>query len=191
MKKSLLIYIFVFAALHLAACCNSDATNPANSIKVDCNNDGVAERGKLKEFVVGDFNGDGEIEYAALYDLVAKGKTISCYLRFGDARISEINLDWEVSHLVNEGDLNGDNGDELGFFYRGGCSYWGEYKVLTRVNDSWRELVSASHHEDWCQTPYQDLVRVNPSDANTLIVTSVEFVEDRMVDVENLVDINK
>lgn len=76
----------------------------------------------------------------------------------------------------------------LDFFERSGMSYWGEYKVYVYETDSWRELVSLSHHEDWNPTPYQELVRSNPNDVNTLIVKSMDIIEGKVLDTEISID---
>ena len=178
------IHILILAILQLTACSTNDTTKPNKFIKMDCNRDNTVERGRLKEYVVGDFNGDEKTEYAALYYFDGN----FCCLQFGDAGIPSFLLKWEISSLVNEGDLNGDNADEIGFFERSGMSYWGEYKVYVYETDSWREMVSLSHHEDWNPTPYQELVRSNPNDVNTLIVKSMDIIEGRVLDTEISID---
>ena len=181
-----------------AACSVNDATTPSKHIRMDFNNDNLAERGKLIEFVTGDFNGDEQSEYAALYcfdggseDDCENGMQIYYCIRFGDDGIPALYPAWETSNLTNEGDLNGDGADEIGFLVREGPSYWGEYRVYTSDADSWRELVSVSHHEDWNPAPYQELVRANPDDASILIVKSTDFVEDGFVVNEITVEINR
>ncbi len=178
------IHMLMSAILLFTACSMNDATKPNKFIKEDCDRDNMVERGRLKEYVIGDFNGDGKNEYAALYHF----DNNFCSLQFGDARLPSFHLKWEISSLINEGDLNGDNADEIGFFERSGMSYWGEYKVHVYVTDSWRELVSISHHEDWNPTPYQELVRSNPNDVNTLIVKSIDIVEGKVLDTEISID---
>ena len=180
------------------ACSVNDATTPANHIRMDCNKDNLAERGKLIEFVTGDFNGDGQSEYAALYcfdgcadDNSENGAQSYCCIRFGDSDIPVLYPAWVTSNLTNEGDLNGDGTDEIGFLVREGPSYWGEYRVYTSDADSWRELVSVSHHEDWNPAPYQELVRANPDDAGSLIVKSTDFAEDGVEVSEITVEINR
>lgn len=191
--------ILLLLAIALTTACSvNDATTPAKDIRMDCNNDNLAERGKLIEFVIGDFNGDGQSEYAALYcfdggseDDCENGAQIFCYIRFGDDNIPALYPAWETSNLTNEGDLNGDGADEIGFLVREGPSYWGEYRVYTSDADSWRELVSVSHHEDWNPAPYQELVRANPDDAGSLIVKSTDFAEDGVEVNEIIVEINR
>ena len=180
------------------ACSVNDATTPASHIRMDCNNDNLAERGKLIEFVTGDFNGDGQSEYAALYcfdgcadDNSENGMQIYCCIRFGNSDIPALYPAWVTSSLTNEGDLNGDGADEIGFLVLEGPSYWGEYRVYTYDTDSWRELVSVSHHEDWNPAPYQELVRANPDDAGSLIVKSTDFTEDGVEVNEITVEINR
>lgn len=180
------------------ACSVNDATTPAKHIRMDCNNDNLAERDKLIEFVIGDFNGDGQSEHAALYcfdggsdDNSENGMQSYCCIRFGNSDIPALYPAWVTSNLTNEGDLNGDGTDEIGFLVREGPSYWGEYRVYTSDADSWRELVSVSHHEDWNPAPYQELVRANPDDAGSLIVKSTDFAEDGVEVNEITVEINR
>ena len=194
MKRLIPLLIIAFTT----ACSANDATTPASHIRMDCNNDNRAERGELIEFVTGDFNGDGQSEYAALYcfnghseDGCQSGMQIFCCMRFGNNDIPALYPSWKTSNLTNEGNLNGDGADEIGFLVREGPSYWGEYRVYTYEADSWRELVSVSHNEDWNPAPYQDLVRVNPDDASSLIVKSTDFTEDGFEVNEITVEINK
>ena len=194
MKRVLLLLVIALTA----ACSVNDATTPSKHIRMDCNNDNLAERGKLIEFVTGDFNGDEQSEYAAIYcfdgcadDNSENGMQIYCCIRFGDDNIPALYPAWETSNLTNEGDLNGDGTDEIGFLAREGPSYWGEYRVYTSDADSWRELVSVSHHEDWNPAPYQELVRANPDDAGSLIVKSTDFAEDGVEVNEITVEINR
>lgn len=194
MKGILLLLVIALTA----ACSVNDATTPANHIRMDCNNDNLVERGKLIEFVTGDFNGDEQSEYAALYcfdggseDDCENGAQIYCCIRFGDDDIPALYPAWETSNLTNEGDLNGDGADEIGFLVREGPSYWGEYRVYTSDADSWRELVSVSHHEDWNPAPYQELVRVNLDDAGSLIIKSTDFAEDGAEVNEITIKINR
>lgn len=182
----------------MTACNVNNPTLPARTIKMDCNNDNLAERGKLIEFVTGDFNGDGQGEYAALYcfdgcadDNSENGMQMYCCIRFGNSDIPALYPAWVTSNLTNEGDLNGDGADEIGFLVREGPSYWGEYRVYTSDAGSWRELVSVSHHEDWNPAPYQELVRANPDDAGSLIVKSTDFAEDGVKVNEITVEINR
>ena len=73
MKGILLLLVIALTA----ACSVNDATTPANHIRMDCNNDNLVERGKLIEFVTGDFNGDEQNEYAALFASMDALKTIA------------------------------------------------------------------------------------------------------------------
>lgn len=194
MKGILLLLVIALTA----ACSVNDATTPASHIRMDCNNDNLVERGKLIEFVTGDFNGDEQNEYVALYcfdgrseDDCENGAQMYCCIRFGDDDIPALYPAWETSNLTNEGDLNGDGADEIGFLVREGPSYWGEYRVYTSDADSWRELVSVSHHEDWNPAPYQELVRANPDDAGSLIVKRTDFAEDGVEVNEITVEINR
>ena len=194
MKRVLLLLVIALTA----ACSVNDATTPSKHIRMDCNNDNLAERGKLIEFVTGDFNGDGQSEYAALYcfdgcadDNSENGMQIYCCIRFGNSDIPALYPAWVTSSLTNEGDLNGDGADEIGFLVLEGPSYWGEYRVYTYDTGSWRELVSVSHHEDWNPAPYQELVRANPDDAGSLIVKSTDFTEDGVEVNEITVEINR
>lgn len=180
------------------ACSVNDTITPAKHIRMDCNKDNLAERGKLFEFVTGDFNGDGHSEYAALYcfdgcadDNSENRAQIYCCIRFGDDNIPTLYPAWGTSNLTNEGDLNGDGTNEIGFLVREGPSYWGEYRVYTSDADSWRELVSVSHHEDWNPAPYQELVRANPYDAGSLIVKRTDFAEDGAEVNEITIEINR
>ena len=191
--------ILLLLAIALTTACSvNDATTPAKHIRTDCNNDNLAERGKLIEFVIGDFNGDGQSEYAALYcfdggseDDCENGTQSYCCIRFGDDNIPALYPAWVTSNLTNEGDLNGDGTDEIGFLVREGPSYWGEYRVYTSDAGSWRELVSVSHHEDWNPAPYQELVQANPDDAGSLIIKNTDFAEDGVKVNEITIEINR
>ena len=174
---------------------NSDGTIVGSpelreTILGDFNEDGTMEEVVLMESIEGDFNGDGKSEYAAIYhyldepDEMVENEDYDYYeyghyyyIVFGDPAIPTIDVEWSAAHLVNEGDLNDDGSDELGFFNWGGYSLWGEYFVMTLEGGIWQEVVCVSHNEDWNPVPYEDIVSSHPEDEGCIIYTEI-MVED-------------
>lgn len=190
----------LFAIMLMAACGNNhtrqttSAERPPRVIVMDCDDNGSNEELQLKECVDGDFNGDGEDEYAAIYSF----KRLSAdgiereewdyykydhydYVIFGDSSIVSIDIEYSGSYLINEGDLDGDGADEIGLFNHGGYSTWGMYCVYTYKNGVWSELISISHSEDWNTAPYQDLVKRCDHSDDSLTVMEVQVAEGGIV----------
>ena len=101
-----------------------------------------------RDTIKGDFNGDGKIEYAysesnpAEYyslDEVDDGKLNN--ITFSNPTIPAIETKFQIERLTNEGDLNGDGIDEIGFNKRAISRICG-YTVysLSRTNQ-WKELL--------------------------------------------------
>jgi hypothetical protein len=168
---------------------------PPQYIELDCDNDGVADRADIQEYVMGDFNGDGKQEYAALYYHQKTVRPIKedlpwdyfdyehyHYIVFGDSSILQIGTVYSCSHLVNEGDLNNDGCDDLGFYNWVGNTWWGNYSVLSYVNDKWSELVCIRHNESWNPAPYQELVCKDPNNEHHLVVKEIRVEDGKILD---------
>lgn len=170
-------------------------------IELDCNDDGIVDRADLKEYVVGDFNGDGNEEYAALYyykQLLHDDFEEWDYYKydhnymiaFGDKALPMKDVEWSGRNLVNEGDLNGDGADEIGLFYWGGYSACGTYAVHTYNGNEWRDLIFISHNENWNPAPYQELVRKDPNNEHHLIVKEIRlddgYILDKVVAIDGM-----
>lgn len=196
MKFSSLLIIIVLMSTSCIG--RNTTTNSAvhSVVQNEINDDSKETNEKIVEVrgcITGDFNGDGTQETATLYysaelrtDAEDKSDFYSynhdnwimledtCAMRYQNVCLS---------NLTNEGDLNGDGGDEVGFFKSGGYSSWGQYIVFTYSNSSWRELVSISHHNGFNPAPYQELVRRDPTDKNTLIVKEINIDDSTVLDV--------
>ena len=158
----------------------------------DFDKDGVMDRAELRESVYGDFNGDGESEYASLYAYIkvrdAEAEDWDYYkyyhhyvIVFGDKRIPMVDLPWSGCNLINEGDLNGDGAEEIALFNWGGYSAWGTYVVYTYNSREWQEFIAISHNEDWNQSPYQDLVQKDPHNEDYVIIQEIRCDDGKIM----------
>ena len=165
----------------------------------DFDNDGTIDKAEKEESVIGDFNGDGKSEYAALYHYskpIPEFKSHQfiddyyhfCKIHFSDDTLTRIQLVYVGCNLVNEGDLNGDGSDELGFFNVVGNTRWGYYSVLTFVDGEWHELVCISHNASWNPAPYQDLVRKDSYNYGHVIVKDIRLDDGKIFDKSVKID---
>ena len=199
--KSLVLLIII--TLSMVACGDvpDSRVEPPHTIEMDCNGDGKCESMEIKEYVIGDFNGDGNKEYAALYyykELSPDSERYDNgdyykyshynYIIFGDTAIATIILEWCASNLVNEGDLDGNGTEDIGYLEFGGYSYWGVYSTHSYCLGKWQELVAISHNEDWNTAPYQDLVQKSSSKENTLVVMEIQVEEGGIISREVLIN---
>lgn len=165
----------------------------------DFDNDGIIDKAEKKESVIGDFNGDGKSEHAVIYYYSKPIPGLEshqydgdyyhyCEIHFSDEALTDISLVYIGCNLVNEGDLNGDGSDELGFFNVGGFTMWGNYSVLTFIDGTWHELVCIRHNENWNPAPYQDLVRKDSYNYGHVIVKDIRCDDGEIFDKSVKID---
>ena len=148
------------------------------------NKDKFVKDGKLCETILGDFNGDGKAESAELYRL-SKNDVSTDNIYFTNNSINSIDssvIEYTAMYLTNEGDLNDDGADDIGFFLHCGQSYWGTYAVYSYVGGEWKLLLSYDHNPGWNDTPIQDLVRKHPTKANCVIIKQISLDQPEMLE---------
>ena len=155
------------------------------------NKDKFVKDGKLCETILGDFNGDGKAESAELYRL-SKNDVSTDNIYFTNNSINSIDssvIEYTAMYLTNEGDLNDDGADDIGFFLHCGQSYWGTYAVYSYVGGEWKLLLSYDHNPGWNNTPIQDLVRKHPTKANCVIIKEISLdpseMQERVIDLSS------
>lgn len=190
-------------ALVMVACNTRPSTN-GNDASVDNSHDDTAEyrrytyeeiadKAEFKERITGDFNGDGATEDASLYyyrELFDEEAEEWDYYRyhhyyyvvFGDDAIPTIDVEWSATGLTNEGDLDGDGADDIGYFQWGGYSACGTYLVFSLCDGEWRVRVGLSHNEGWNEEPYDALVRKDPSAEGYVIVREIQVEAGGILD---------
>lgn len=146
---------------------------------------------KLKQYKngknIGYYYGDGKIEYAysesnpAEYyslDEVDDGKPNN--ITFSNPTIPAIETEFQIERLTNEGDLNGDGTDEIGFIERA-VSRFVFYKVYSLRKGVWKEIVSVYTHDaffDPINGDAPDLVRIAPNKTGYVIVQTIEWDDE-------------
>ena len=146
-----------------------------------------------RDTIKGDFNGDGKIEYAysesnpAEYyslDEVDDGKLNN--ITFSNPTIPAIEIKFQIERLTNEGDLNGDGIDEIGFNKRAISRICG-YTVysLSRTNQ-WKELLRVGYD---ALNPPSDVCRPAPNRPGYVIVQTVEWENGESTPIEKTVKI--
>ena len=122
--KTNLLPIF---ALLIVGCGNRNPANIVveNRIRQTEQTDSIIGDSYERDTRQGDFNGDGKIEYAYsesnpseyyCLDEVDDGKLNN--ITFSNPTIPAIETEFQIERLTNEGDLNGDGTDEIGFIER-------------------------------------------------------------------------
>ena len=146
-----------------------------------------------RDTIKGDFNGDGKIEYAysesnpAEYyslDEVDDGKLNN--ITFSNPTIPAIETEFQIERLTNEGDLNGDGTDEIGFNERA-VSRICRYTVysLSRTNQ-WKKLLRLDYD---ALNPPSDVCRPDPNRPGYVIVQTVEWEDGESTPIEKTVKI--
>jgi hypothetical protein len=100
--------------------------------------------------ITGDFNGNGKIDTVIGEDLDWEtirendlGNSIDGFsLVFSDKTIPKLKVFGNIFYTIkNEGDLDGDGRDEIGFMYGWGTSNCRSYNVYTLKNKKWKRLI--------------------------------------------------
>jgi hypothetical protein len=95
----------------------------------------------------GDFNGDGKVEFAYVIrtieghgNPIEDGVPDEYAIRFSDTGMAAINIGCCEARLINESDLNHDDGDEISVFQApmNGNTY--QMKTYTLKENNWKEL---------------------------------------------------
>ena len=135
--------------------------------------------------VTGDFDGDKKIDTAYCYFVNRDpdsatadgfgGITFSNYSNIGGIMSPMI-----IVFLINEGDLDGNGTDELGFYSRPIMSGWGRYSVCSFYNERWCELVNISYNsnfDDCLQDNFDrnDLVAPDPNKRGYILVKELKM----------------
>jgi hypothetical protein len=96
------------------------------------------------DFVTGDFNGDGVLDSAWVVAPKVLEDSMDCigacvsYIRFSDSNLPPIIQENSIGgHVFNEGDLNANGTDEIGFIPEWFTGNWHAYHVWTWVIDKW------------------------------------------------------
>lgn len=107
-----------------------------------------SEPSKIGKTIKGDFNGDGKLEIAQLVKVkqgygnpIEDGIADEYEIQFSDKNIASIKIGCCEAILVNEGDLNNDDKDELSIFQApmNGCVYM--MRAYTFSESSWEIIV--------------------------------------------------
>jgi len=94
--------------------------------------------------ITGDFNGDGKKETLMVGDIIEQDDygVGSFYFVFSDKTIPKLKVSSNLDYTIkNEGDLDGDSRDEIGFLYGWGTSTCRSYTVFTLKNNKWKKMI--------------------------------------------------
>lgn len=190
MKK----YILILALL-IAGCGNRTQPNIVveNRISQTEQTDSIVRDIYERDTIKGDFNGDGKIEYAysesnpAEYyslDEVDDGKLNN--ITFSNPTIPAIETEFQIERLTNEGDLNGDGMDEIGFIKRAVSRVCG-YAIYSLSRTQWKKLL----HVDYdALNPPSDVFRPDPNKSGYVIVQTVKWDDGESIPIVKSVKIN-
>ena len=157
-KRTMKNYLLPIFVLLIVGCGNRNPANIVveNRIRQTEQTDSIIGDSYERDTIQGDFNGDGKIEYAYsesnpseyyCLDEVDDGKPNN--ITFSNPTIPAIETEFQIERLTNEGDLNGDGTDEIGFMVKTieadgrlrvcnmSCfTLWNVLRILT----SWRQM---------------------------------------------------
>ncbi|MFZ4798689.1 MAG: hypothetical protein ACOYMA_14415 [Bacteroidia bacterium] len=96
--------------------------------------------------IIGDFNADGKKEFATTNMVCsndAAEEDIKCNIVFSDKRIPKIPiLGLKNVKLINEGDLNSDGSDEIGFLQESNTTFSSRhYFIVALKNNKWKYYI--------------------------------------------------
>ncbi len=132
--------------------------------------------------IKGDFNGDREKEYVYSIVIVNEDKGVIIddekynYITFSNSSIPPIETEYLISHLTNEGDLNGDGTDEIGFLI-GSISNWQTYNVYSLRNNKWKIIVSETVFAPDINDK-TELVKIHPKKKGYLLIQTTDWIEN-------------
>ena len=129
-----------------------------------------------RDTISGDFNGDGIIDYAYLtvyiYSKSEYDYYVNSHITFSDATISPIEAEECLfTNLINEGDLNNDGADEIGFVKGSMISNFGVYNVYSFRKNQWHKLISVDYHDSFDD----NLVKIHPTKQGYLLAKTIEW----------------
>ena len=188
-KRTMKNYLLPIFVLLIVGCGNRNPANIVveNRIRQTEQTDSIIGDSYERDTIQGDFNGDGKIEYAysesnpAEYyslDEVDDGKLNN--ITFSNPTIPAIETEFQIERLTNEGDLNGDGTDEIGFIERA-VSRFVFYKVYSVRKGVWKQIVSVYTHDaffDPINGDAPDLVRIAPNKTGYVIVQTIEWDDE-------------
>lgn len=103
---------------------------------------------KIGEKIQGDFNGDGKMEFATLKKVkerkgnpIENGTPEVYEIQFSDPKIKPILANCCDIRLINEGDLNNNQTDEISIYQApmNGCTY--SMTTYSIINGKWKKIV--------------------------------------------------
>lgn len=187
-------YLSILIVLLISGCGNGPQLSVIiASTKLTEQTDSIVGAIYERDTIKGDFNGDGKIDYAysesnpaEYYSLneVDDGKLNN--IAFSNPTIPAIETEFQIERLTNEGDLNGDGIDEIGFNQRAISRICG-YTVysLSRTNQ-WKELLRIGYD---ALNPPSDVCRPDPHRPGYVIAQTAEWEDGESTLIEKTVKI--
>jgi hypothetical protein len=142
----------------------------------------------IYEVIFGDYNGDGKLEYMWLEAPNIKVEEwgegdpydYTCYVKFSDPNIPTLKIEGApFGNLLNEGDLNKNGTDEIGFYDPWFTSLWDTYHVWTFKNGKWVNAVESISihvdHLDYLDVQLDDLIEIDPKKEGNVIIRYSDF----------------
>jgi len=149
--------------------------------------------------ITGDFNGDGKIDSLKLHDWINDESIYSVsdvIFSFSDKKIPKLKICSNFDYTIkNEGDLDGDGADEIGFLYGWGSSSCRIYRVYTLKNNRWKIMAEIESTLDMRIAGILPIEK-DPNNASVLLVrepgkyancSSCCYVVEKCVKVKDIV----
>ncbi|MCL2167920.1 MAG: VCBS repeat-containing protein [Lentimicrobiaceae bacterium] len=149
--------------------------------------------------IIGDFNGDGKIDSLKLHDWIIDGDfgfVSDVIFSFSDKKIPKLKIGSNLDYTIkNEGDLDGDGADEIGFLYGWGTSVCRVYRVYTLKNNRWKIMAEIESKMNMRKTGILPIEK-DPDQVDVLLIRESGFYEccqwasyviERKVNVKDIV----
>jgi hypothetical protein len=141
----------------------------------------------IYEVIFGDYNGDGKLEYMWLEAPYIKAEEwgegdrddYTCYVKFSDPNIPTLKINAPIGNILNEGDLNKNGTDEIGFYDPWFTSMWDTYHVWTFKNGKWVNAVESIsiHNEllEYFDVQLDDIIEIDPKKEGNVIIRYSDY----------------
>lgn len=137
---------------------------------------------EISDSLLGDFDGDGLVDTACLWRY-SSPNDVYCKIDFNHQSLTDIISYGNIIFMENEGDINGDNSDEIGYFAQEDISYWGYYNVNCFRDGRWQTIVSLRYNGDIDNL----LMEQGTSERSNLVQPlrdSIGYIKTKQIEVE-------
>lgn len=144
---------------------------------------------KTGEIIKGDFNGDGKLETARIVKIkygfgnpIEDGEPDEYEIQFSNSKIKSLKIGCCEAILVNEGDLNNDQKDEISIYQApmNGCLYVMSAYTYTKLE--WKIVVEPYIYPTGCESlTYTEIQNLIVKENNNIYYYTIEIEEWKLI----------